>query len=161
MEMLTDTSLQYATSFPSLFNGGVSRLRSIIESNPKLRLIVIDTLAAFIGGASGGARGENAFQADYRMMRPLLDLVKGLPVTLLVVQHGRKDVPGGNSDPFDSVAGTLGTSAVADTLMVLYEQREPSCGRSGKTTNDQAADRERREGALQRIPAAHVKVRFV
>jgi hypothetical protein len=118
-----DGDVMFYTDFPLLFNGGVQELAKEIEKDASIRLIVIDTFTAFVTGknSTSAARGENAFNAEYRVTRPLLDIVRGKPITILLVQHARKDVVGA-LDPFDSVSGTLGTSAVADATMVMFQR---------------------------------------
>lgn len=116
-------SFKFFTTFPPMFEGGVDRIAKELDNDPELRLVVIDTLAAFTGGAVA-KRGENAFAAEYRMIRPLFDIAKTHDCAILVIQHARKDMKG-QTDPWDSVSGTLGTPAAADTLMILHEKHQP------------------------------------
>ncbi len=104
----------------SPIGGGLSRLRHFVQEG-KYRLIIIDTLAAFFQNSAKNK--GNAFTQDYDMLRPMLEMMRGQEQTLLVITHARKDQFGMN-DPFDSVAGTLGYSAVADTVSVMYETRQ-------------------------------------
>lgn len=114
------SNFSVATRYPDLLNGGVDRLRKEIESE-KLRLVVIDTLAAF--AAAGDTSKGNAFQAEYRLLRPLFDLVNGTDTSILLLHHARKDQAYA-SDPFDSVAGTLGSQAAADSVLVMYHPKK-------------------------------------
>lgn len=115
-------AFRLTTSCPSLFNGGIQRIERELKNDPYLRLVVVDTLAAFVGSGSQSSNGS-LFQAEYRMIRPLFDLVNGTEVCLLLVHHARKDQSFA-SDPFDSVAGTLGTHAAVDSIMILYHPRK-------------------------------------
>lgn len=123
-------AFRVATTLPSLFNGGLQRIERELNTDKQLRLIVIDTLAAFVGGGTGGGSGS-LFQAEYRMIRPIFDLVNGTDTAILLVHHARKD-QSFSHDPFDSVAGTLGSNAAVDSLMVLYHPRKKPVTLAGR-----------------------------
>jgi len=97
---------------PNLDHGCVDRLRTDITAHHP-GLVIIDTLAA-IRGVKG--KNEDQYQCDYRTMRAILDVSRETNTAIVVIHHVRKQTA---EDVFDMISGTMGLSAVADTLLVL------------------------------------------
>ena len=106
------SNMLVSLTLPNLDHGCVQRLQADIDAHHP-GLIIIDTLAA-IRGQKG--KNEDQYQCDYRTMRALLDLSIKNAVSIVVIHHVRKATA---EDVFDMISGTMGLSAVADTLLVL------------------------------------------
>ncbi len=111
--------LFFSTTWPSLVDGGLVAIERWIDSVQFARLVVIDPMAAFVGG--GEAKGQgNVFRAEYRMFRPIWEMGQRRKIPIVIVDHASKGKGKfGSSDPFDSGAGTLGSQAAVDTVMIM------------------------------------------
>lgn len=97
--------------------GGIDDLRSwCIERKAEggsPTLIQIDTLQRF----RPVVKGTDSYATDYAAVSALLALTKEFPgLCIIVVHHDRKMDA---DDPFDTVSGTLGITAAADTIMII------------------------------------------
>ncbi len=81
------------------------------KSVDRPRLVVVDTLAA---ARPLGLDKRSIYQVEYEIVRGLNDLSHELAVAIVIVTHMRK-APG--DDLTDTISGTNGVSAGADTLM--------------------------------------------
>jgi hypothetical protein len=95
--------LMLATEWRRLDKGGVDDLQEWVESVPKPKLIVLDTLAGV-----RPIRQQNGYMEDYESVVT--------PIAILVLHHTRKMEA---DDPIDTVSGTLGLPGCADTILVL------------------------------------------
>lgn len=120
LKMLPDQSewpadFEYFTKFPSLYEGGISELERKLR--PDTRLVVIDTLAAFLVGKRSGSK-NNVLAEQYEMIAPIRDLAHRKHIPIVVVTHQRKGrVVGG--DYMDAISGTLALPAAADGIFVM------------------------------------------
>ena len=113
---------EYYTKFPSLYEGGLAALERKLR--PDTRLVVIDTLAAFLVG-KGKRGGKDVFGDQYEMIAPLRDLAHRRHIPIVVVTHQRKGrVLGG--DYIDAISGTLALPAAADMFMVMDKPKPKS-----------------------------------
>jgi predicted ATP-dependent serine protease len=106
-------NVHVAYKLNDLDHGCIEQLLTWINDNPGISLIIIDTLANIRGRR---AKDEDQYQTDYRTMKALLDLNRQTGISIIVVHHVRKATA---EDVFDTISGTNGFSAVADTLVVL------------------------------------------
>jgi hypothetical protein len=120
-------NLIFATRWNPLFDGGLVKLDDWISQNPKTRLVVIDTVAAFVGAGDVNARSQNVFRAEYRMFRPIWELSQKYKVPILMIDHASKGKGrSGSSDVFDAGSGTLGSQAAVDTVMIMaHDDKKP------------------------------------
>lgn len=93
--------------------GGLDQVRAWIAENPSARLVIIDTLAKVRSGPQGK---EGAYEADYREVGSLKALADETGVSIIIITHTRKMEA---EDPYDTVSGTLGITAAADTTLIL------------------------------------------
>jgi len=119
-----------ATSWAAADQGGYEELREMVrELRPKL--VIVDTLSSFKAGSAVLRKPQ--FEIDYEQARKLKDIADEHNCCVLVVHHTRK---ADADDVFDTVSGTLGLNAVADTIAILQHQRGSESGRLHVTGRD-------------------------
>jgi predicted ATP-dependent serine protease len=106
-------NVHIAYKLNDLDHGCIEQLLTWVRTHPSISLIIIDTLANIRGRR---AKDEDQYQCDYRTMKALLDFSRQIGISIIVVHHVRKATA---EDVFDTISGTNGFSAVADTLVVL------------------------------------------
>ncbi len=109
--------LTFATDWPVFPEGGADQLDQWLDAHPSCRLVAVDVLARIRGTVS---ERENAYAADYRAMVKLKDLADDHDCAIVVVHHTRKAA---SEDFLDTVSGTNGLAAAADTIAVLSRSR--------------------------------------
>ena len=112
---LTETApenLHFATHSESLLGGVTEQIETFITEHSDTVLIVIDTLQKIRDGASEGS----VYAADYKDMGMLKEIADKYSVTILGVQHLRKQP---NSDPHLMVSGSTGLIGAADGSYIL------------------------------------------
>lgn len=94
---------------------GLNQLDEWCAEHPETRLVVID-IWANMAPVPDNKFGGNAYHQDYKIMRPLKDLVIERNICLLLVHHFRK---GEAVDVVDAPAGTTGFIGMADIRFFL------------------------------------------
>lgn len=102
-------------------NGLIDQLQSWIASAKSPRLIIIDTLAHVKGRI---ARGEDAYAADTRFMKPLHDLAVEKGIAILAITHTRKSNGFALDDPFDAVIGSTAQYGNSDAGWIIGGKRD-------------------------------------
>lgn len=105
--------LAYWFSCAKLDAGLIEQLEVWRLSCPNPRLVVIDVLQA-IKPASRDNR--TAYENDYDIWRPLKNWAEKTGVAVLGLHHTRKQL---SEDPLESLSGSNGLSACADTCLIL------------------------------------------
>jgi RecA-family ATPase len=106
--------LVYATEWPRAGEGGVEAIRKWCEAASNPQLVVVDVLAAF---REPKRAQQSPYEADYEAIKGLQEVASEFNVAVIVIHHMRKAAA--DSDPFDTVSGTLGLSGAADSVMIL------------------------------------------
>ena len=106
---------------PNVDNGLIQLLENWIDSVELPKLIVIDTLAHIKGRV---ARGEDAYTADTRFMKPLHDLAISKGISIVVVTHTRKSNGFVLDDPFDAVIGSTAQFGNSDAGWIISGKRD-------------------------------------
>ena len=101
-------------NFPKLDKGGVESIRSIIENDPDINLVVIDTFGTAI--SKGFNSFGTSFKEDYEFLSHLQQLSMEHQISILLVHHTRKLT---SENVFDEIVGTTGVTASPDTLMLI------------------------------------------
>jgi|SRR5208337_119795 len=109
-------NLYYQTSWPSLDDDGITRLREWLVDHPDVKLVTIDTLAKM---RSRKTSRKTQYELDYHTVEPFKVLCDELGISIIVIHHSRK-APS-EDDPFDVISGTTGLTAVFDTCLVLRQ----------------------------------------
>ncbi|MCI8601866.1 MAG: AAA family ATPase [Oscillospiraceae bacterium] len=98
--------------------GFEEQLLSILQRQPAIRLVIVDTLQKIRSSRSG-----NAYAQDYQEMAALKNLADQCGICLLAVHHLRK-MP--DDDPMNRLSGTTGLSGCADGTLILARDRRSS-----------------------------------
>jgi hypothetical protein len=98
--------------------GGFDMLKRWIKRTPEARLIVIDVLSLFRRSRS---HREEPYAADLEAMTQLRALANDHDVAIIAIMHNRKSQA--DTDPFESVSGTMGQTAGAETVLVLQRDK--------------------------------------
>lgn len=109
----TAPNFNYALTMPALEKGGREWLLQYIAEHRSVSAIFVDTIAKLRGIRTPG---EDPQAYDYRLIGMLHDIHKQTGVSFTAVTHTRKQEA---MDVFDTVSGTTGTTAAADTIAVL------------------------------------------
>lgn len=97
---------------PGTMADGLSNtIDKFMRKHPDTKLIVIDTMQM----AKGTSKDPN-YSGDYVDTGAFKDIADKHKVALLLIHHLRKQ---GDSNPFNRISGSTGTSGAADTLFVL------------------------------------------
>ena len=105
-------NLHFATHSESLSGGVTEQIEMFITEHSDTVLIVIDTLQKIRDGAGEGS----VYAADYKDIGMLKGIADKYSVTILGVQHLRKQP---NSDPHLMVSGSTGLIGAADGSYIL------------------------------------------
>ena len=101
--------------------GLIEQLAGWIDSVQNPRLIIIDTLAHVKGRV---ARGEDAYSADTRFMKPLHDLAVDKGIAILAITHTRKANGFVLDDPFDAIIGSTAQYGNSDAGWIISGKRD-------------------------------------
>ncbi|MFL9827543.1 AAA family ATPase [Rhodoplanes sp. SY1] len=129
--------LEWATESPELGPDFLEALDEWRTSVASPALVVVDVFQR-IKPAGNAAR--NSYENDYVALSSLQQWATGHGVSVLVLHHTRK---GGADDPLESLSGSNGLSACADTTLVLDRTA------AGVTLYVRGRDVEEREAALR------------
>ena len=114
-------SLSLAYKAAPVDAGLIGQLDGWIASVKNPRLIILDTLAHVKGRV---ARGEDAYTADTRFMKPLHDLAVEKGVAILAITHTRKANGFTLDDPFDAVIGSTAQYGNSDAGWIIGGKRD-------------------------------------
>jgi hypothetical protein len=109
--------LHLETEWPRLDNGGADRIDDWLEANPSARLVLIDVWPRIRARAD---RRTDHFQSDYDAASQLQALATSRGVAIVALFHTRKAEA---EDFVETVSGTFGTAAAADTIIVVKRSR--------------------------------------
>ena len=101
-----------------LNEGFLLQLDEIFERHPEIKLVVIDTLNFVQYHA---AKGESAYNCDYRTGRDLKAYAEKRGIAIVVVTHTTKMIHA--EDEMMNVSGTNGVTGAADAVVVLSKER--------------------------------------
>lgn len=138
-QWLNETDVVFETTWPNLTTeNGMDELENRIV-NDSFSFVIIDTLSR------AAKFKQQEVEETTNALAPLHKLASELGITILVIDHHRKTV-NGVDDIIDSVMGSTGKTAVADTIMGLFRARgEPSIA----TLKAKGRDQEDKELALK------------
>jgi hypothetical protein len=128
--------LEWVTEAPQMDAGFIDELEHWRISVPRPRFVVIDVLQRI---KPAGSMTRNAYENDYSIWAPLQDWATRHGIAVLGLHHTKK---GGADDPLETLSGSNGLSACADTTLVLDSDQ------NGKTLYVRGRDVEEKETAL-------------
>jgi len=108
--------LKFATDWPRADQGGLADIENWISSVKAPRLVIVDTLAQFRKLVTSKTQG---YADDYAAISDLRRLASKHNIAIVIVHHDRKVEA---DDVFDTVSGTLGLTAAADTILIMKRQ---------------------------------------
>jgi AAA domain len=108
--------LTIATEWPRANQGGPADIEQWLTTTTSPRLIIIDTLAQFRKLSNGKTQ---IYAEDYAAISGLQKLASKYNVGIVIVHHDRKSEA---DDVFDTISGSLGLPAAADTILILKRQ---------------------------------------
>jgi hypothetical protein len=108
--------LNIATEWRRADQGGLYDIEAWIKATPDARLVIVDTLAQFRKVPNGKTQ---PYAEDYAAISGLQKLASKYNIGIVIVHHDRK---AGADDIFDTVSGTLGLTAAADTILIMKRQ---------------------------------------
>ncbi len=103
--------------FPKLNNGGIEEIEKTLEDNPKIKLVIVDTLGR--GIADKRRMDKNIYQADYDFSSRIQATAMKYKVCILLLHHTKKQ---SEENVFDEISGTTGLTGAMDTMMVLKKK---------------------------------------
>jgi AAA domain len=109
--------LTIMTHLPRLDEGGLQIIRDWISEVERPRLIIIDIFAR-VKPKSSQRDGQNQYDFDYDSVIELQQLAMKYALAVVIVAHVRKAEA---DDIFDTVSGTLGFTAAADSVLILSQ----------------------------------------
>ena len=111
-------NIRIVYSILPLLAGGKEQLEALLVQL-KPSLVIIDTFTACVGDAGG--KGRNVFRSEYAEVNTLHKLAETHETAMVVIHHKRKTQPGAASG-LDSVAGSAGFTAAADSIWTIDKE---------------------------------------
>ncbi len=115
-------NIEYRFKFESLDEGGLEKLEWLIEESPDIGLVIIDTLANFIGDSTKGKQG---YLNESRIARIFHKITKHYGVAIIAIHHTVKKVTGTIND----LRGFGGYAGTADNILMLTSEKSRGIGR--------------------------------
>lgn len=107
-------AMRFRLDIPRIGEGFEEELGKILDKNPDIRLVCIDTLSLV---KPKERAFENVYTSDYSFMRVLKKISDSREICILLVHHTRKGK--NTNDAFDSINGSTGIMGASDFSMVL------------------------------------------
>ena len=108
--------LEIATEWPRADQGGLDAIERWLTTVKSPRLVSVDTLAQFRKLSNGKTQ---IYAEDYAAISGLQRLASKYNVGIIIVHHDRKSEA---DDVFDTISGSLGLPAAADTILIMKRQ---------------------------------------
>jgi hypothetical protein len=108
--------MDIATEWPRADKGGLVSIEKWLTEHPSARLVIVDTLAQFRNLSNGKTQ---IYAEDYAAISGLQKLASKYNVGIIIVHHDRKSEA---DDVFDTISGSLGLPAAADTILIMKRQ---------------------------------------
>ena len=110
----------------------LDQIEAFLDAHPACHVVIVDPFAK-VRGMPDGRKATNAFQQDYADVGAFQTLAQRRGIVLLLVHHARKEDA---ADPFDSINGTTGIMAAADTILILMGKRGETIAQLSLTGRD-------------------------
>ena len=116
--------LIYATSVKDPCNDFISDLEICLDSNPEVRLVIVDTLQKIRN--SDPTSNANQYACEYEELARLKEIADHRRIAIVFVHHTRKkhDSKDGNND----VLGSSAVTGTADMILILRKNRGGTAG---------------------------------
>jgi len=137
--------LQLETEWPRLDEGGSDKLDRWLAGHPSARLVMVDVWPRIRPRVT--KRSSDQYTLDYDGAALLQGLAISRGIAIVALYHTRKAE---SADFVETVTGTFGTAAAADTIIVVKRTR----GQADAVLHVTGRDIEERELALRFAPEA-------
>lgn len=115
-------NVEYYFKFESLDEGGLEKVEWYIEQSPDVGLVIIDTLANFIGDRLKGTHG---YSNESSIARRFHKIAKVYGVAIIAIHHTTKNITGSIND----IRGFGGYTATADNVLMLTSDKTRGIGK--------------------------------
>jgi len=112
----------YTFQWLSPAEGGIEYLDFYLEKSPDIKLVIVDTLSAFINGNHNAGRG---YFNEYEDARKIHKVAKERGVALILLHHTVKQSSGNLNDLY----GSSGYSGTADNILLLNSDKVRGIGK--------------------------------
>lgn len=112
----------FFTEWPKLDKGGIEQLKEFLQLHPLCRLVMVDTLAKVRHKKSKNA---GLYEDDYEAVTGLKMVADKHSAAIVAVHHVNKSKP---QDILETVSGTTGLTAAADTILIMGRERGQADG---------------------------------
>ena len=109
--------LHFALDWPRLDEGGLEALDKLLEEQPGINLVIVDTLARL---KPAGSKKRTHYDEDRDSVDSLIPLADKHSVAIVLVHHLREM---DSDDPLDMIHGTAGLTGGVDGALVLKRRR--------------------------------------
>src|SRR5215217_4221801 len=109
--------LHFALDWPRLDEGGLEALDKLLEEQPGIKLMIVDTLARL---KPAGSKKRTHYDEDRDSVDSLIPLADRHSVAIVLVHHLREM---DSDDPLDMIHGTAGLTGGVDGALVLKRRR--------------------------------------
>jgi hypothetical protein len=114
--------LLLSTEWRNFGDYGVEDLEILLETNPDIALVIIDTWQRVRGSVDGF---QGIYGQDYNDVAELKSVADRHGIAIILVHHVKK---GDEQDPLDQVSGSTGITGAADAIWVLKRNRNATHG---------------------------------
>jgi hypothetical protein len=109
--------LHFALDWPCLDEGGLEALDKLLEEQPGINLVIVDTLARL---KPVGSKKRTQYDEDREAVDALIPLADKHSVAIVLVHHLREM---DSDDPLDMIHGSAGLTGGVDGALVLKRRR--------------------------------------
>jgi hypothetical protein len=111
-------NVYFITESDKLGSGFLEHLKEEIDRNPKIGMVVVDTLQRI---RKVNAKNNDIYGHDYEELNALKKFAEANKIAMVAVHHTRKMKD--DSDPFVNVLGTGGMTGAVDTTLVIMKKK--------------------------------------
>ena len=125
-------NLRFAYDFNIMGQGFEEDLQQFLESNPDVKLVIIDV---FQKVKRPKKMNQTDYEADYETLTEVRDLAVKYGICIFPVYHDRKFIDA--TDPFANLLGSTAVMGVSDFMWVLFKEKredpEATLAMTGRT----------------------------
>jgi hypothetical protein len=108
----------YATKANLIGKGLEEQLEHMLEDNPRVGLIIIDTFAA-VRSVMPSSVSSNPYNVEYQTINSLHNIAEERDIVILLIHHVRKMK---SEDPYEDILGTNGLFGASDGAFIFRKK---------------------------------------
>lgn len=116
--------ITFITEAPTIEDGLLVEIEKMITDNPKIKLVIIDTLQKVKPPSS---KTQTPYEQDYRLLGDVTDLARRKDFCFLFIHHLKKS-NGFQVDPFEKILGSTALQGSTDTMAVMEREKRTEDG---------------------------------